>query len=402
MEMKVDHVVFSSSGGAGTAAARIVNAQKLANIDAELICTTNGQIGSAGARSPSLLSSAATDHLLIRKRNASSILSVLRSSFSANLEIRTKSLLHLHWIPGSISLTELGAGIAPRSSLVVTLHDMWPFSGGCHFSDGCEGYRNGCSECPMVRRPFRKLISRNFEAKRTIYSRLEKLVIISPGQEMLEAASQGSIFPVGTEFVHLPNPLMIANDRSNNNESRSRSKGTFTIAVMANDLREPRKNVKRAVVAFERLRRKYSGLKSLEMVMIGRNAPVPSGDSHVKNLGFYSKPEELAQHLSDVDLLWSFSSGEVFPNAVVELAARGTPSVLSKIPGHAFAARAGFAVLFESDHEAVEVTAQLISDVQKMSQLKKLAKEYSESLSPIAIGVRYREIYGNLFREGSS
>lgn len=116
-------------------------------------------------------------------------------------------------------------------------------------------------------------------------------------------------------------------------------------------------------------------------------------------MGFYSRPEELAQHLSDVDVLWSFSSGEVFPNAVVELASRGTPSVLSNIPGHAFAARAGFAVLFESDDEAIEATAQLISDMQRMSQLKKLAKRYSESLSPLAIGVKYREIYTDLFCE---
>jgi hypothetical protein len=27
---------------------------------------------------------------------------------------------------------------------------MWPFTGGCHFSDKCTGYEVGCERCPML------------------------------------------------------------------------------------------------------------------------------------------------------------------------------------------------------------------------------------------------------------
>ena len=58
-------------------------------------------------------------------------------------------IVHLHWI---------GNGFLPISALsqidcpiVWTLRDMWSFTGGCHYTAGCDRYRLGCGACPQLR-----------------------------------------------------------------------------------------------------------------------------------------------------------------------------------------------------------------------------------------------------------
>jgi len=58
-------------------------------------------------------------------------------------------IVHLHWV---------GAGYLPvqalkqfRCPIVWTLRDMWPMTGGCHYTAGCERYRGACGECPQLR-----------------------------------------------------------------------------------------------------------------------------------------------------------------------------------------------------------------------------------------------------------
>jgi glycosyltransferase involved in cell wall biosynthesis len=58
----------------------------------------------------------------------------------------------LHWVSYFLSVADI-AEIAERvdADIVWYALDMSPFTGGCHYSWGCEEYRNGCETCPAVR-----------------------------------------------------------------------------------------------------------------------------------------------------------------------------------------------------------------------------------------------------------
>ena len=57
-------------------------------------------------------------------------------------------LIHLHWIGAEfIKIEELCKFNLP---LVWTLHDMWPFTGGCHYSQDCRKYTQTCGACPQL------------------------------------------------------------------------------------------------------------------------------------------------------------------------------------------------------------------------------------------------------------
>lgn len=57
-------------------------------------------------------------------------------------------IIHLHWINNGIYSEKFMKYIETLNKPVVwTLHDMWPFTGGCHYTLGCEQYKQGCMNC---------------------------------------------------------------------------------------------------------------------------------------------------------------------------------------------------------------------------------------------------------------
>jgi glycosyltransferase involved in cell wall biosynthesis len=59
--------------------------------------------------------------------------------------IKNSDIVHLHWITNAfIDLKSLRGLNKP---LVWTLHDMWAFTGGCHYSLDCRNYRKECGNC---------------------------------------------------------------------------------------------------------------------------------------------------------------------------------------------------------------------------------------------------------------
>jgi len=391
----VDHVVFSSAGGAGLAAKRIVEAQQSVGIDAHLVSRTTDQLGSRGAREPRLVFNSLFDHLVVRRASTDSLFSVSRASVAGNVYLRHDALLHLHWIPGVLSLQELAELVSIKSSLILTLHDMWFLSGGCHFSQGCEEFRFGCRKCPLVRKPFENLVSRQFARKKSIFSKFQKVVVMSPGEDQLRLARASDVFPPSTNFIHIPNPLPHYELLSP--KHRIIQNQRICIALIANDLSEKRKRVALALSAFDSLQKKLGVSNELSLVLIGSNPPEFIKQRGISAIGKVGGHNQLRSILSGVQLVWSFSSEEVFPNTVTECASLGIPLILSNISAHEFAVRNGFAEVFECEADAVDLTLKIMRDPGRYEQMSVSGYLFAAQLSPARIGSRYLETYHTLF-----
>ncbi|MAP24537.1 MAG: glucosyltransferase [Rickettsiales bacterium] len=65
-----------------------------------------------------------------------------------NLPVYQNSdIIHLHWINGLVSLKTISLIKKP---IIWTLRDMWPFTGGCHYSMGCLNFQQECGRCPQL------------------------------------------------------------------------------------------------------------------------------------------------------------------------------------------------------------------------------------------------------------
>ena len=77
--------------------------------------------------------------------------------FSTGLMTRFNTSLINSLSPDIINLHYVAEGFVPIESLnqfkkpiVWTLHDSWPFTGGCHLPGDCERYQQSCGACPIL------------------------------------------------------------------------------------------------------------------------------------------------------------------------------------------------------------------------------------------------------------
>jgi glycosyltransferase involved in cell wall biosynthesis len=75
-----------------------------------------------------------------------------RSEHRADLlrQVPPSDILHLHWIAGFFDYSDFFRLIPHKLPIVWTLHDMNPFTGGCHFDARCGKYHAYCGACPQI------------------------------------------------------------------------------------------------------------------------------------------------------------------------------------------------------------------------------------------------------------
>lgn len=101
-------------------------------------------------------------------------------------------VINLHWINGGYLQIETFAKL--NKPIVWTLHDMWAFTGGCHYSGDCDRYTASCGACPQLGS------SKNWDLSRWVWQRKAKawqnlnLTIVALSSWLGKCASSSSLF----------------------------------------------------------------------------------------------------------------------------------------------------------------------------------------------------------------
>ena len=93
-------------------------------------------------------------HLLTDRTHGKFSYGNMGVDISRNTQLGEADIINFHWINnGLLSLSTLKNILALRKPIVWTLHDMWAFTGGCHYSGTCKGYLKNCGNCTGLLRP---------------------------------------------------------------------------------------------------------------------------------------------------------------------------------------------------------------------------------------------------------
>ena len=163
--MKVTHLSFSKSGGAGSVASNLSTALLSLGIDSSIQNSIDSDLRDKPFALPVHTLAAGLDEYLIKNQAFLNPVSFLREGLSTKLDssIDTPDVLHLHWTPGQVTMERVGNLLDEGKSIVWTLHDMWPFTAGCHYSGYCDRYQSGCNSCPAVKPVFHGLATKTFQ-----------------------------------------------------------------------------------------------------------------------------------------------------------------------------------------------------------------------------------------------
>ncbi|HAS42750.1 MAG TPA: glycosyl transferase family 1 [Microscillaceae bacterium] len=255
--------------------------------------------------------------------------------------IQEADIIHLHWTTfGFLSLKSLDKLAQLGKPVVWTLHDMWAFTGGCHYTGECTNFHVSCGNCQFLKRPRSKDISyKIFQKKFKIFHQLDLHVVTSShwlGQE----AQQSSLFKRSINSSNqvsiqtIPTPIDIeAFKPVAKAEIRSKLKlnpQKFQVLFGAMNIADQRKGFKYFEEALQILKSQYPDLnEQMELLIFGKASPelLAALPYPVNNLGVLSGSEQMSQAYNAADLFIIPSLEDNLPNTIIEALACGTPTV---------------------------------------------------------------------------
>ncbi|GCA74157.1 hypothetical protein MiTe_00979 [Microcystis aeruginosa NIES-2520] len=101
-------------------------------------------------------------------------------------------IINLHWINAGFLQIETLAKF--KQPLVWTAHDMWPFTGGCHYSGECNKYTQSCGHCPQLKSQQDGDISGWVWWRKAKAWKNLNLTIVTPSQWLADCARNSSLF----------------------------------------------------------------------------------------------------------------------------------------------------------------------------------------------------------------
>ena len=244
-------------------------------------------------------------------------------------DISDPQIIHLHWVAKFLDYRSFFESLPKEQPVVWTLHDMNPFTGGCHFTEGCERFTEGCGRCPQLPAGRPKDISDEFFRIKRESLRDVNLHIVTASRWMQENAKRSPIFEHARSFHRIRYGLPI--DRCQPVE-RSRARAelgldphAFVFAFGAVDIENRRKG---AALLLESLQGVAEIPNAVGLVLGGGRLPeLTSPMPPLQSMGFVKEIERRMLIYSACDLFVLPSTEDNMPLTGLEALASGTPIV---------------------------------------------------------------------------
>lgn len=397
--MQIDHITFSATGGAGIVANTIANAQRELGHDVNVLTVVDSDLRSEPLTKPILTVAAALDEWVLSSREEKTLFSPLRGNLESldYSKIRPDSIIHLHWMSGVMNHQTLEELLASGRKVVWTLHDMNPFTGGCHHSHSCQQFLQDCSNCPQAKILFRHSVSINLR-KRLLERRYPNLRVVSPTIWMLDQASRSTVFrnqhnlviasPIDDMFFGQTNRLTAR-------DHLGIAVDTFVGAVVAKDLSDANKNLALVIQTFEEAAVRTN--RRLALILIGKNgASYSSKLVDIKWLGEMNS-QKISETACAADVFLSGSIAESAGMTIIEGAAMGIPSVALANGGtSSLIENEKTGILCPDPDSFVSGLLQLIENSNRLSELGASAKVHAENHRAEKVATSYIELYSSM------
>jgi glycosyltransferase involved in cell wall biosynthesis len=317
-----------AQGGAGVACRRLQSALRHIGLDAALL--TQDQLGLRWPFYAERLS------FLPHERDASVRFSFSLANFGKDISrhplVQAADVLHLHWVnQGFLSLDNVAQLARLGKPIVWTLHDMWAFTGGCHYSQGCTRYEAACGHCPCLRRPGPADLShRIWSAKKAKFPADVHFVACS---DWLAGLARSSGLLRHHAVSSIPNPIDTELFKPLTADARAAFRARLGVAPGAKLLLFAAMKIAETRKGFHLLRAALQQMKAqrpdfpLELLLLGKAEPAELATLPypVHAPGLLRDPAQLAEMYGAADAFAIPSLEDNLPNTVMESLACGTP-----------------------------------------------------------------------------
>lgn len=316
--------------------------------------------------------------------------------------IAEADIIHLHYVCGGF--LEFPRFFAKVSQKVVwTLHDMNPFTGGCHHADECVGYMTDCSNCPQLEgTPDDTLANEMLSIKMEVLAkRDDALTIVTPSEWLMKCSEQSALF---SRYKHCQIYNVVEDhafypvDQSVSREQLSLPKDKKIILCVAHDVDNPRKGCDVLLAALE-----YIQTGDVLLCTVGSIAKEWLGNPSIHQLGYIMESAQMRNIYNAADVFVLPSMAENFPNTIVESQLCGTPVVAFGVGGITEQINDGNGlVIAQRDAECLAETLDSFFENIAVYQRPEIAKNAAEKYASATTLDAHKTLYGSIMRSDLS
>lgn len=321
--------------------------------------------------------------------------------------VQAADIVNVHWVAGFLNGDSIRRIALAGKALVWTLHDQRAFTGGCHYTAGCDGFTDRCRACPQLvgeaRDAARRTLRRAISALADV-----PITFIAPSRWLAAELERSACFNPALHAVHVV-PYDIDTSRFspgiNKKEMRVRlglPTAGLGLVMGSVSLAEERKGARQAKKAVELLRDElrrsaYAGPPPF-LVTYGEEAVEiegfachhcgPQGQSGVIDI------------LRACDVHLTMTREDNLPNTVMEALACGLPTVGTRVggmPDMLEHGRHGWLVDRDDSRAAAACLASLVANPAQIVPVARAARQRClELYAQGTQGARYLEIFSQL------
>lgn len=245
-------------------------------------------------------------------------------------------IVNLFWILNGFLRIESLKKI--KQPLVWTLHDMWPFTGGCHYDDNCGRYRGICGLCPALGSQKENDISSKILQRKIDSWKELSITIVCTSKWMAAEANSSTLFK-NKRIEIIPNGIDSALYQPLNKIASRRAYGLpldkkLILFSAFSATSDKRKGGHLLVEAISHIASHISP-EEFELVILGASdqQKIPSLKVKIHYIGRLHDAISQVFLYSAADLVVAPSMQENLSNTVLESLLCGTPVVAFRIGG---------------------------------------------------------------------
>ncbi len=330
------------------------------------------------------------------------------TKFTKELINDDSDILNIHWINnGFLSLNNLKKVNKP---LIMTMHDSWLFTGGCHLPFECRNYEYNCNNCPRIKERYHNIfINKEINNKINIYNN-SNIVFVTPSNWLREKALSSTVLH-DRDIRVIPNGLEIESYKVINKKNSRQILGVnpnkrylLFGAISATSSKNKGFHILKQTVEKLWYKLKESERNEVELLIFGT-------DSTDLDKEFKFKVNVLGKLNDDIALNIAYSAADIFilpsltenlPNTVLEAMASGTPSIAFNqggLPDLIINGENGYLVTPYNSDEMAEIIKDIIFNEYRIAEMAKMGREKFESNFTIdKVSKQYVKLFDELLK----
>jgi glycosyltransferase involved in cell wall biosynthesis len=315
------------------------------------------------------------------------------------------SVVHLHWVGDSL-ITPAGIARLP-DPIVWTLWDMWPFTGGCHYSWGCERHAQSCGCCPVIGSTRSVDVTRMAILRKRRAWRRKTFQVVAVSEWLAEQARRSSLFadsPVEVIFPGVDTSRFRPHEPALARKILGLPQDRSIVGFVALNLNSSRKGWDHLSQALRIVKDQLTVEDTLPPMLL-RVGAAPGGNRSSEaldtiDLGVLSDDLSLALAYSACSVVAVPSVQEAFGLVAIEALACGTPVVAFRGTGVADAVdhgRNGYLAELGSAADLARGLAECLEKTAESGAMRNSAREAAvKGYSTTLQAARYAALYERL------